>query len=194
MNRVDTESNRIKILMDLFFTFLKIGAFTIGGGLAMLPVIEKEIVDKKKYIGKEEIVDAFAVSQSLPGIIAINSAIYVGYRVSGILGAIFSALGVILPSFVVILAIAIMFTNTTGNIHVNKALTGVKAGIAGVIVVTVIKLGKKVIKDAFALIIAVVSFICIAVFDISIVIVLLSGAFLGYLYYGIRRAEKNDSD
>lgn len=188
-----TYKPRSKILLDLFLTFFKIGAFTIGGGLAMLPIIEREIVDKKGYINKEEIIDAFAISQSLPGIIAINSAIYVGYRIAGLIGALVTALGVILPSFVIILVIAMLFTTVSGNVWINKALTGVKAGVAGVIAVSVVNLARKAIKDAFGIILAIVAFVLAAIFDVSIVYIVLAGAFLGYLYYAVRRVKKNDT-
>jgi chromate transporter len=189
----DIKNKRFKVLLDLFLTFFKIGMFTIGGGMAMIPVIEREIVDKKKYIDKEEIIDAFAVSQSLPGVIAINSAIYVGYRIAGFLGAVASTLGVVLPSFIIILAIAILFTNITGNVWVDKALTGVKAGVAGVIVTAIIRIGKRIIRNVFAIVLAIIAFILAAVFDVSIVIIVLAGALSGYLYYGIREAKKHGS-
>lgn len=178
-----------KVLWDLFITFFKIGAFTIGGGLAMLPVIEREIVDKKGYIDKEEIIDAFAVAQSLPGIISVNTAIYVGYRISGIIGSIVSTLGTVLPSFITILIIAILFPAVSGNIMVNKALTGVKAGVAAVIATSVISLGKRVIKNVFAVILTVVAFVLAAVFDFSIVFIILAGGLTGYIYYTLRRIK-----
>lgn len=186
-----SKEKKTKILLDLFVTFFKIGAFTIGGGLAMLPLIEREIVDKKGYIDKEEIVDAFAVSQSLPGIIAINSSIYVGYRVAGFIGSVVTALGIILPSFIAIILIAMLFPSISGNVYVNKALTGVKAGVAGVIAAAVISLGKKVIKNLFSAVLAVVAFIMAAVFDVSIVIIVFMGALSGYLYYFVRGMRKN---
>lgn len=186
------KKSKTAILWDLFITFFKIGAFTIGGGLAMLPIIEREIVDKKQYISKEEIVDAFAISQSLPGVIAINSAIYIGYRIAGIVGAVVTTFGVVLPSFIIILAIAMLFTTVSGNVYVNKALTGVKAGVAGVIAVTVIRLGKSVIKDVFAIILAVLAFILTTWLDVSIVIVIAGGALAGYLYYHVRRMKRHD--
>ncbi len=189
MAEKESKKTRFKILLDLFFTFFKVGAFTIGGGLAMLPVIEREIVDKKGYINKEEIIDAFAISQSLPGVIAINSAIYVGYRIAGLMGALCTAFGVVLPSFITILAIALLFPTISGNVWVNKALTGVKAGVAGVIAVSVVNLAKKALKDAFGIIIALVAFILAVLFDVSIVYIVLAGAFLGYLYYGLRGAK-----
>lgn len=182
------------VLWDLFVTFFKIGAFTIGGGLAMLPLIEREIVEKKKYISKEEIVDAFAVSQSLPGVIAINSGIYIGYRIAGIAGAFVTAFGVILPSFITILVIAMLFDTVSGNVYVDRALTGVKAGVAGVIAVTVVRLGKSVIKDPFAIVLAVLAFILTAWFGVGIVIVIAGGAVAGLVYYHIMRMRRNDAD
>lgn len=191
---MDTDRKKFRVLLDLFVTFFKIGAFTIGGGLAMIPVIEKEIVDKKGYIGKEEIIDAFAVSQSLPGVIAINSAIYVGYRISGFLGAVVTTLGVVLPSFIIILAIAVLFKTVSGIAWVDKLLTGAKAGIAGVIFVSVVNLSKKAIKDVFGIVIAAAAFVLAAIFDVSIVIIIPAGAFLGYLYHKVREMKKHDTD
>lgn len=188
------KKSKAALLWDLFTTFFKIGAFTIGGGLAMLPIIEREIVDRKQYIPKEEIVDAFAISQSLPGVIAINSAFYIGYRIAGVAGAIVTAIGVILPSFISILAIAILFDTVSGNVYVNKALTGVKAGVAGVIAVTVVRLGRSVIKDWFALILAVLAFVLTTWFDVSIVFIIAAGALAGYLYYQVRRMRQHDID
>lgn len=188
------KKSKAALLLDLFVTFFKIGAFTIGGGLAMLPIIEREIVDRKKYISKEEIVDAFALSQSLPGVIAINSGIYIGYRIAGVAGAVVTAFGVILPSFISILLIAVLLTTVSGNVYVSKALTGVKAGVAGVIAVTVVRLGKTVIKDVFAIILAVLAFVLTTWLDVSIVVIIAGGALAGYLYYHIRRMKHHDTD
>jgi chromate transporter len=186
--------SKTHVLADLFLTFFKIGAFTIGGGLAMLPIIEREIVDKKQYINKEEIVDAFAVAQSLPGIVAINSAIYVGYRIAGVIGALATALGVILPSFISIIIIAMLFTSISGNLYVEKALTGVKAGVAGIIAVAVVNLGKKVIKNLFSVVLAVIAFILAIWLDVSIVFLVIGGALAGYIYYTVGRVKRHGAD
>jgi len=191
---MDKDRKKFRVLLDLFVTFFKIGAFTIGGGLAMIPVIEKEIVDKKGYIGKEEIIDAFAVSQSMPGVIAINSAIYVGYRIAGFLGAVVTTLGVVLPSFIIILAIAVLFKTVSGIAWVDKLLTGAKAGIAGVIFVSVVNLSKKAIKDVFGIVIAAAAFVLAAIFDVSVIIIIPAGAILGYLYHKVREMKKHDTD
>jgi chromate transporter len=188
------EKKKSEVLLDLFITFMKIGAFTIGGGLAMLPVIEREIVDRKRYISQEEIIDAFAASQSLPGIIAINSSIYIGYRIAGFAGAAVSAIGVVLPSFVAILALAILFSTVSGNEYVSKALTGVKAGVAGLIVVTIVRLGRRVIRDIFGLALAVGAFVLTTWFGVGIVTAIAAGALLGFLIYFVGRVRRNDPD
>jgi len=192
--RKNMKKTNSKVLWDLFFTFFKIGTFTIGGGLAMLPVIEREIVDKKGYINKEEIVDAFAVSQSLPGVIAINSAIYVGYRIAGFIGALVAVLGVVLPSFIIILLIAVLFSTVSGNPIIDKALTGAKAGIAGVIAFAVVRLGKRIIRDIFSLVLAVAAFIVAFLFDINIALIIILGALSGFVFYRLRGIKKNGSD
>jgi len=103
------KGDKLKKIRKLFFVFFRIGAFTFGGGLAMIPFIKREIVDSNHWIEEEEIVDIFAMVQSVPGVIAVNSAIFVGYRIAGIWGAVASAVGVVLPSFIVISAIALFF-------------------------------------------------------------------------------------
>lgn len=111
-----------KKLIKLFSVFFKIGAFTFGGGYAILPVIQREVVDKNSWLTEEEVLDIFAISQSIPGVISINSAIYIGKKVAGIPGAVFSALGMILPSFIVILAIASLIMNLKDNEIVDRFL------------------------------------------------------------------------
>jgi chromate transporter len=181
----------MKLLLKIFFAFFKIGAFTIGGGYAMLPIIEKEVVDKQKWVNSEEIVDVFAVVQSVPGVIAINSSIYVGYKICGISGAVAAALGVIIPSFITILAIAFVMSNIRENPYVQKAFTGIIAGVTALIGLTAVKLGKSVIKDKTGMVLAAASFIAIVVFDIHAIITIAAGAIIGYTVYGIARRDKS---
>lgn len=171
--------------------FFKIGAFTIGGGLAMLPLIEKEVVDKQKWVSREEIVDIFAVTQSVPGVIAINSSIYIGYKVYGLPGAISAALGVILPSFIIIIPIAFLMINFSDNAYVKKAFTGIRAGVAALIALTSIRLAKSVIKDKLGLILAILSLLAIVVFDIHAILPIAAGALAGLLFYGLKLTGKN---
>jgi len=108
------------MLLQLFITFFKIGCFTIGGGYAMVPVIQREIVENKKWISEDEFLDAIALTNSLPGPLATNTATYVGYRMAGIIGAITGVLATALPSFLIILAIAILFTSIKDSLVIQN--------------------------------------------------------------------------
>ncbi|GFR35970.1 hypothetical protein TCEA9_17820 [Thermobrachium celere] len=111
------------MLFELFMSFAKIGAFTLGGGYAMVPLIQEEVVEKKKWIDREEFLDILAVSQSTPGALAINMSVYIGYRLRGVLGSIFAALGCVLPSFLSIIFIAAFLTNFLDYKYVKKILS-----------------------------------------------------------------------
>ena len=117
----------------LFLTFIKIGGFTIGGGMAMVPIMESEIVTKNKWLTKEEFLDILAVSQATPGIFAVDMASHIGYKVSGLKGAIISALGNILPSFVIILLIAVFFSAFKDNVWVEAIFKGIRPAVVALI-------------------------------------------------------------
>src|SRR5690554_3515051 len=144
-------SNIIKKSLKLFTVFFRIGAFTFGGGYAMIPYIEREIVDKNKWIESEDIIDIFAIVQSVPGVIAVNSSTFVGYRVAGITGAVAATLGVVLPSYIIISIIAIFLYNFKDYPFVNEAFHGIQAGVAALMCHVVYKLGKKSVKNAYGL-------------------------------------------
>jgi chromate transporter len=130
------ETTRQK-LWALFSTFFKMALFTVGGGYAMLPVMEDEFVKKKKWVKPEDIVDVMAIVQSVPGIIAVNASVFVGYRVAGILGALAASIGVIAPSFIIIVIIA-AFMSSIGNVDmISKAFLGVKAGVCALWLTTI---------------------------------------------------------
>lgn len=180
----------VKTLLKMFLVFFRIGAFTIGGGLAMLPLIQKEVVDNNKWVSEEEIVDIFAICQSVPGVIAINSAIFVGYKIAGFRGAFVSAMGVILPSFGIILVIAYLMLNVQHNVYVQKAFTGIRAGVTAMILLSCIKLGKSVLKDKLAIIICSIAFSAILFFDVHAAITIIAGAVVGFVFYGIRQVRR----
>lgn len=127
----------------LFLTFVKIGTFTIGGGYAMLPLIQREVVDRG-WLSKQDFIDIFAVTQSLPGIFAVNISIFVGYKLKKVPGAIFCALGTILPSFFIILAIALFFTQVKDNVWVEKAFKGLRPAVVALIVVPCITTARSI--------------------------------------------------
>lgn len=128
--------------MKLFTTFLKIGLFTFGGGYAMIPFIEQSVVDKNHYLSKQEFIEMLAVVQSLPGPISVNSALFIGYKVSGLRGALYSLLGIIIPSFVIILLIALCFVDFSQNPWVISFFKGVRPAVAALIAAPLVRMYK----------------------------------------------------
>jgi chromate transporter len=177
-----------KNLAVMFISFSKIGSFTIGGGLAMLPLIEREFVEVRGWVTREEIVDIFAVAQSLPGVIAINTSLCIGYRAGGIPGACAAALGMILPSFVCILAIAVFFINLQNNPWIQKAFAGVRAGVTAMILLAAVKLGKSILRNPPAWVLGCLSFLALAVFGINAIPVIFACGLIGFVL-GIARAK-----
>ncbi|HOJ79199.1 MAG TPA: chromate transporter [Bacillota bacterium] len=176
----------IKTLWRMFIIFFRIGAFTIGGGYAMLPLIEQEVVDKEKWISAEDIVDVFAVSQAIPGVISINSSMIIGYKVAGLPGIIVASLGVILPSFITILLIAYLLINIRDNVYIIKAFNGVRAGVTALIALSAVKLGQKTIRSTFGVILAISAFIAVIIFDVHASWTILLGGLLGLLVFGLK--------
>lgn len=167
--------------LQLFFTFVKIGMFTIGGGYAMVPLIEREVVDRK-WLSKEDFYDLFAVSQTLPGVFAVNISIFVGYKLRKFKGSFVCALGTILPSFLIILLIAIFFTQVQDNIWVQKAFKGLRPAVVALIVVPCIsaaKASKLTLKTA---IIPVIGALLIWQFGVSPIYIIIAAAVGGIIY------------
>jgi chromate transporter len=186
----EADMKQKNILWTLFIVFLKIGTFTFGGGLVMLPLIQKEIVEKRKWIEDAEIVDIFAISQSIPGIIAINSSVFIGKKVAGIKGAIVSAFAVSLPAFLSIILIISLFSSVKDNIFVGKALRGVLAAASALIIVTSVKLAKSSIKNKSGYIISLVSFLVIVVLNINAMWAIIAGILIGLATYVFNRRRK----
>jgi chromate transporter len=133
--------------LDLFLTFAKVGVMTFGGGYAMLPILQREVVEKKKWATEDQLADYYAVGQCTPGVIAVNTATFVGSSQGGIPGGIIATLGVVFPSIVIILAIAAFLSNFMHLEAVAHAFNGVRAGVVALILVSVIKLFKGAVKD-----------------------------------------------
>lgn len=133
----------MKILLQLFWAFFKIGAFTFGSGYAMIPMIEKEVVDRKKWFDKEEFYDQFALASSAPGPFALNTAVFVGYKMAGWWGALVAVLGAVIPSFVIILVIAIYLTEFSDNPYVIAAFKGIRPAVIALIAVPFINMLKR---------------------------------------------------
>ena len=177
---------KLKDLWTLFITFFKIGAFTFGGGLAMIPLISKEIVEKKKWMTDEEMIDMIAIAESTPGVIAVNSATFVGFRTHKVLGALIATLGVTLPSFVIICIISIFYEKFMEIEVIKWAFLGIKACVAILILNAGIKLLKNVKKNIYSIIIIFASFgISLFLPFIKTVYVILGGIILGVIVYTI---------
>lgn len=179
------DTSKLKKSLKLFTVFFRIGAFTFGGGYAMIPYIEREIVDKNKWIKSEEIIDIFAVVQSVPGVIAVNSSTFVGYRVAGLTGAIAATLGVVLPSYLIIAVIALFLYNFKEYPLVNEAFHGIQAGVAALMCHVVYKLSKSSIKSGFGVALALAAFLALTVFGASAILVLLAAGVLGLVAFAV---------
>ena len=170
-------------LIKMFLSFLKIGAFTFGGGYAMIPLIEEEVVNKNHWIEKEDFMDLLVISQSLPGALAINCSTFIGYKLGGILGGIIAMLGVTLPSFLIILIIATFFMQFRDNYYVNIAFKGINAAVPMLVLAGVTSLLKGLKKNFQSAIIIVVALVALQVFDIHPVIVIISAALYGIIFF-----------
>ena len=140
----------MNIMVDLFVTFAKVGVCTFGGGYAMLPILQREVVEKKGWATEEELTDYFAVGQCTPGIIAVNTATFIGYKYRGIPGGVLATLGLVFPSLVIITLIAAFLSNFADIPVVQHALAGINAAVVALIAASVVKLGKSNLKDALS--------------------------------------------
>lgn len=178
----------MKLLFRLFSTFFKIGAFTIGGGYAMLPFIQREVVEKNKWLSDEEFVDILAIAEVTPGPVAVNTSTYVGYKLAGFKGAMFCTLGTILPSFIIILLIVKFFWGYRQSPLIEKVFLGIRPAVAALIFSAVYKLGKKMKFNISMVIGALLTVLSIMIFDISPIIIILVSAFISIIY--LKNKEK----
>lgn len=185
------EKIKNSMCLQLFWSFFKLGLFTIGGGMAMVPLIQGIVVDQKKWMTEEEAVDCIAVSQGLPGVIAINMATYIGQKKRGALGAVSATVGVILPSFIIIILIVKLLGTIGGSAAVNGALKGIKAAATGLIAFSAYKVGKKVLTGPFQWILGLAAFAAITFFAVNAVWTIVFGILCGlvYTYVGAHKKE-----
>jgi chromate transporter len=168
----------LKKLIQMFLSFFKIGSFTFGGGYAMIPLIEAEVVAKNKWLTKEEFIDVIVVSQTFPGALAVNSCTFIGYKLGGPIGAVLGLLGVVLPSFIIILIIAMFFTKFRNLYIVELIFKGINAAVPLLIVVGVNSISKSVSKTTKNIIIILLTIVAILVFSINpVYIILVSGIY-----------------
>lgn len=186
--------------LDLFFIFFKLGLFTFGGGYAMIPQIKREIVEKRKWMSEDEMIEVIAIAEATPGPIAINMATYVGYKQNKILGSVASTIGVVIPSLVIIFLISLFFNSFIENKYISYCFKGIKCGVSFLIIKVAIEMIVKLEKKLSLIIILVLTFIssiCIEIFNInfSSIYLIIIGAVLGIILYSKNKAlemEKND--
>ena len=178
----------MKQLLELFLTFAKIGGFTFGGGIAMLPMLQKEIVEKKNWATQEELMDYYAIGQCTPGIIAINTATFVGYKQKGTIGGIVATLGMAFPSVVIITIIAALVSNFQDLPAVQWAFGGIRAAVVALILSSVIKLMKKSVIDIPTALIFIAVAVLATVTNVSPVVFVLIAGVIGLLLKGGKKS------
>ncbi len=172
----------MKTLWELFIAFAKVGVMTFGGGYAMIPILEREIIDNHGWATEEELMDYYAVGQCTPGIIAVNTATFIGNKIRGVLGGIVATIGMVFPSLVIITVIAAALTNFADIPAVKSAFAGIRVCVCVLIFNAVIKLWKKAVTDKGALVLCLAVFLLSAFFDISPVVFVLLCAAAGILF------------
>ena len=190
----NTLAERWKLALKMYVSFFQIGLFTFGGGYAMLPMLEKECVNKHAWATREELLDIFALAQCTPGVIAVNTATFLGKKQAGIPGAALATLGVITPSLIIISLIAALLKNFADLEPVRHALAAVRVAVTALIFASVYKMAKSALKHPLSYVIALVAFLLVALFGTSPVAIVLAAALIGFLFFGGLSGQKKEDD
>lgn len=177
---------------DLFFVFFRIGAVTFGGGLAMLPILERELVTRRRWMSAEQLIDYYAIGQSTPGIIAVNVATFVGYQRRRTLGALVTTVGIVLPSIIVICLVAGFLSTFADHPLVQSALRGINVAVAVLLLVAVSRVASKTIIDWITALLALAAFVFIVVWNTPGVLVVVFSALLGFVLRYRRECTMDD--
>ncbi len=182
------------MILQLFLTFLKIGAFTFGGGYAMIPLIRHEIIERRGWVAQEEFLELLTLAQSAPGPIALNTAIFVGYRTGGYRGAFASLMGIVLPSFTTILLVAIFFANIRENEVVDSAFRAMRPAVVALIIAPLIGLARQL--NIWGIVAAIAATITLWYSNISPIALLIAAAIAGFAWshYAIRRSKREEGE
>ena len=183
-------NNNKTSLGELFISFAKVGAFTFGGGYAMLPLLEREICTKHSWLSENELLDFYSIAQTTPGVIAVNTATFVGFKKRGMVGAIVATVGVVIPSVVIITLLASLLLSNQDSPKAHSILVGVNISVAALLVSAVIRLGKRAIFTTSTLLIAVSAFLATTIFNISTLVVIPLAALIGTVLH--RSQEENN--
>ncbi len=177
----------MKALFNLFLVFAKIGVMTFGGGYAMLPFLQRELVEKRSWITESELADYFAIGQCTPGIIAVNTATFVGHKLRGVWGGLFATFGIVFPSLVIIIVLAACISNFSDLEVVQNAFGGIRACVCALILNVVIKLWKSAIVSKFAIVIFIFVFTLAIFTDISSALLVIAAGILSMVFYLVQR-------
>ena len=177
-------------LLELYLSFFRIGLLTFGGGYAMLPMLQREVVDKHGWVTQEDVLDCYAIGQCTPGVIAVNTATFVGYRQKGTLGGLVATLGVITPSVIIITLIALLLRGFASNPYVVHAFAGIRIAVAVLSLMAVIKLYKSGVKGAAGNALMALSFLLRVFFSVSPVLLVLAAVILGIMLEWVKGRRK----
>ncbi|QEK12890.1 chromate transporter [Crassaminicella thermophila] len=180
-------------LIKMILVFIKIGTFTLGGGYAMIPLMQKEMVEKNEWIEDEEFIDIIALSQTIPGALAINTATYIGYRLFGLKGALLACLATMLPSVVIILIVAVFFVQFQNIELVESIFKGIRPAVVALILVAVMKLGKSLPKTIVNIFWVIGSVLCITLLHIHPILIIIFSGILGYKLYKGENVDESNS-
>ncbi len=181
---------KLRDSVQLFALFFKIGAVTFGGGLAMLPILERELAEKRDWTTKDQLLDYYAISQATPGIIAVNVATFIGYTRAGVLGSALATLGVVTPSLIIISLIALVFSSITGQPLMQKALAGITIAVSAMLCNIIWGFRKKVTASVLSAILCLASFLAIVVFKVPTPAVIIATIVIGIILHVIRKGGK----
>lgn len=176
--------------VQLFMAFFKIGLFTFGGGMSMLPMLQRELVESKQWLTEEEILNYFAIGQCTPGIIAVNVATFCGYKRAGLSGAIVSTIGIVCPSWIVITLIAGSISRFSDIVWIQRAMKGVYVAVAALLARAVFTFGKKIITDFVTAGIAAGAFLAMSVWNVSGILIVLVAGIIGFCAQIIRNGKE----
>lgn len=182
--------NKLKEFLELYLAFVKIGAFTFGGGLAMMPIMQRELIEKRGWITEEELIDYFAIGQSTPGIIAVNVSTFVGYKRLGVLGGIIGTIGVVTPSWVIIMLLAGAISSVDKYPLAQKALKGINVAVAALLTSVIVKFSKKTIKNIWNALFMLLAFALIYFLKVQSVWIILAALVIGCLLTLYRQKKK----
>ncbi len=187
------QENSKYLLLQLFWAFMKISPVTFGGGFVMMPLMKKEVVDKKRWIQDKEIIDSFALAQSAPGSVAVNSAAIVGYRIAGVKGALTATIGMMIPTFFIVIILSLLFLTVRNNDYVEAAFKGIRPAVVALIVYAAISTVRSSISDKFTLALMLIAVILLIFFHLHPVLLIIAGILSGIANRKVKSSKKGKS-